>query len=327
VHERELVIVRLTDADGVEGIGECAPLPPYDGTTPEQVEAALERCRDPLGRAAPAQGAPRPDPRLLAECAAACALPQALAGIDIALWDLTARRHGRPLAELLAVPARPADAVAVNATISALDRAGAAEQAARAVERGYGCLKVKIGRGDDAGRVAAVRAAAGAAVDLRLDANGAFDVPRARATIEALSPAGLELVEEPVHGVEATRELRRLVSVRIAIDETAGEPGALEPGVADAVCLKLGRCGGITPLLASARRVRAGGAEVYLASALDGPVGIGAAVHAAAALAAEGPLPACGLATLQLFAGLPDPLAPRGGEITVPPRPGLGISA
>jgi L-alanine-DL-glutamate epimerase-like enolase superfamily enzyme len=115
------------------------------------------------------------------------------------------------------------------------------------------------------------------------------------------------------------------VAVRVAIDETAAEHGALTAGVADAVCLKISRCGGISGLLAAASLVRASGAEVYLASTLDGPLGVAAAVHAAAALASRGPLPACGLATLGLFEGPPYPLAPDDGEIAVPQGPGLGV--
>ena len=137
-----------------------------------------------------------------------------------------------------------------------------------------------------------------------MDANGAWDVEGAVRAIEALAPAGLELVEEPVHGLQAVRAVRERVAVRVAIDETAAEHGALGAGVADAVCLKISRCGGIAGLLAAAALVRASGAEVYLASTLDGPLGVAAAVHAAAALAARGPLPACGLATLGLFAEL-----------------------
>jgi len=215
--------------------------------------------------------------------------------------------------------------VPVNATLSALDRAGAAEQAARAVEEGFGCVKLKVGVGDDAGRVAATRAAAGPAVALRLDANGAWDVEQAVAAIEALAPAGLELVEEPTHGLQATREVRARVAARVAIDETAGEHGALTAGVADAVCLKISRCGGIAGLLAAAALVRATGAEIYLASTLDGPLGIAAALHAAAALASRGPLAHCGLATLDRFAGLENPLPARDGTIALPPAPGLGV--
>ena len=65
-------------------------------------------------------------------------------------------------------------------------------------------MKVKVGVGDDAGRVAAVRAAVGPDVAIRVDANGAWATPEeALANLRALAPAGLEYAEEPVHGVAA----------------------------------------------------------------------------------------------------------------------------
>lgn len=88
------------------------------------------------------------------------------------------------------------------------------------------------------------------------------------------------------------------------------------------MCLKLSRSGGISPLLADAVAVRATGAEVYVSSSLEGPLGVAAALHAAAALA---PMPACGLATLGLFADVEDPFPPRDGAIAVPTGPGLGV--
>src|SRR5205814_8606600 len=94
---------------------------------------------------------------------------------------------------------------------------------------------------------------------------------------------------------------------------------------ADAVCRKISRCGGISGLLEAAELVRASGAEPYVASTLDGPLGIAAGLHAAAALAASAPLPPCGLATLGLFAGLQDPLPPSRGAIALPSAPGLGV--
>ena len=256
-------------------------------------------------------------------CRRADDLPEAFAAIDLALWDRAGKRVGRPVASL--ITDTPASGVPVNATLSALDRAGAAEQAAHAIEQGFACLKLKVGVGDDAGRVAAVRASAGAHVALRVDANGAWSVEQAVRNIEALAPSGLELVEEPVHGLSEVREVRERVAVRVAIDETAAEHGALTAGVADAVCLKISRCGGISGLLAAASLVRASGAEAYVASTIDGPLGIAAGVHAAAALASRGPLPACGLATLAMFEGLENPLAPAGGEIPVPLGAGLGV--
>ena len=323
VAERELILVRVTGADGLYGLGEAAPLPAYGGPGTDRVLRALEAYVPVV--AAVGEDGPAAGVRLLEACRAADDVPEAIAALDMALWDRAGRRAGRPVAELISDT--PAAAVPVNATLTATDRAGAAQQAERAVAAGFGCVKVKVGLGDDAGRVAAVRAAAGREVLLRLDANGAWDPEQAVLAIEALSPAGLELVEEPCHGLHAVRAVRERVAVRIAIDETAAEPGALAGGAADAVCLKLSRCGGIGPLLAAAALVRASGSEVYLASTLDGPLGIAAAVHAAAALASRGPLPHCGLATLGLFEGVEDPLAPAHGAIAVPPGPGLGVEA
>jgi L-Ala-D/L-Glu epimerase len=318
LHERDVVALTLTGEDGTAGYGEAAPLEPYDGVGVERVESALERYAPVLARSEGLDGA-----QLLEACRGVEELAPALAAVDLALWDRAGRTRGLPLASL--ITDAPRRSVPVNATISALDRAGVADQAASAARAGFGCIKLKVGVGDDAGRVAAARAAAGPEPALRLDANGAWEVEQAVRTIEALAPAGLELVEEPVHGLQRVREVRERVTVRIAIDETAAEHGALGAGVADAVCLKISRCGGISALIAAATLVRASGAEPYVTSTYDGPLGIAAGVHAAAALASRGPVPHCGLATLDAFAEIENPLPVRDGEIAVPDGPGLGV--
>ncbi len=319
LRERPLVVVTLTGADGVSGRGEAAPLEPYDGVSIARVESALERYAAVIEE----HGDELNGAQLVDACRGVEDLPQALAAIDLALWDRAGRIRETPLAALITDD--PAASVPVNATLSALDRAGVAAQAAASAADGFACLKLKVAVGDDAGRVAAARAAAGPDVALRLDANGGWDVDQAVRTIDALAPAGLELVEEPVHGLRRVREVRERVAVRVAIDETAAEHGALGAGVADAVCLKISRCGGVSGLLAAATLVRASGAEPYVASSYDGPLGIAAGVHVAAALASRGPVPPCGLATLDLFAGLDPALAVRNGQIEVPRRAGLGV--
>jgi L-alanine-DL-glutamate epimerase-like enolase superfamily enzyme len=317
--ERQLIAVTLTGDDGVVSYGEAAPLELYDGVSIERVESALQRYVPVLEHSDGLNGA-----QLIETCRQIEDLPAALAAIDLALWDRAGRIRELPLAAL--ITDNPAPDVAVNASISALDRAGVAEQTAEAVAEGFECVKLKVGVGDDAGRVAAARAAAGPEPALRLDANGAWDVEQAAHAIDALAPAGLELVEEPVHGLQRVREVRERVAVRVAIDETAAEHGALGAGVADAVCLKISRCGGISGLIAAATLVRASGAEPYIASTYDGPLGVAAGVHAAAALASRGPVPHCGLATLALFADLADQLPAQRGRIKVPDGPGLGVS-
>jgi L-alanine-DL-glutamate epimerase-like enolase superfamily enzyme len=312
---RELFELAIEGADGVRGRGEAAPLEHYDGVSAQRARAALEAYSAVLEDGDGLDGG-----ELLEACRAADELPQALAAVDMALWDRAGHRAGVPVAALLSDAAL--SRVAVNATIGAEDRAGAAARAADARAAGFGCVKLKVGIGDDAGRVAAVRAAVGPGVRMRLDANGAWTVEEAVRAIEALAPAGLELVEEPVHGLDSLRAVRERVAVRIAMDETAAQAGALASGAADAVCLKLSRCGGISGLLAAATLVRATGAEPYIASTFDGPLGIAAALHAAAALRLA---PACGLATLSLFDddAISTLLCARDGFIAVPRGPGL----
>jgi L-alanine-DL-glutamate epimerase-like enolase superfamily enzyme len=324
VAERELLDVLILGADGVAGAGEAAPLPSYDGVSLDDVRAALEDCRPIVHDA---EGLPRA--MVLAECRKAAVLPQAVAAIDLALWDLEGRRADVPVWRLLGAHGRVGsgpEPVAVNALITAEDRAGAAAEAARAAQSGFACVKLKVGIGDDAGRVAAVRAAVGPDVALRLDANGAWEVEEARAHLHALKPTGIELVEEPVHGVEALRMVAQATEVPVAMDETAIAPGALASGATPVVCLKLSRCGGISGLIEAAETVRAAGGEVYLASTLDGPLGIAGALHAAAVLQPSRP---CGLATLDAFADVHvDPaLRIARGLMQVPSAPGLGVRA
>jgi L-alanine-DL-glutamate epimerase-like enolase superfamily enzyme len=319
VSERELLHVTLTSEDGLVGHGEAAPLEPYDGVSVAAVRAALDAYGNVLA-AAPAD-AEREE--VIRACLMERDLPQALSAVDTALWDLEARRAGVPVAALL--HPRALGSIPVNAVVSAADRAGAAEQAARAVGRGFACVKVKVGMGDDAGRVAAVRAAVGPDVLIRVDANGAWEsVEEALANLRALVPSAIELAEEPIHGVEALGEVRASSPIPIAMDETADDIVAMASGAADLVCLKISRCGGITGLLRAATLARSAGSEVYVASTLDGPWGIAAAIHAAAALGAEAPLPACGLGTLELFEGTYEAALPvTQGFVAVPQAPGL----
>jgi L-Ala-D/L-Glu epimerase / N-acetyl-D-glutamate racemase len=311
---RELVVLRLEDADGYVGLGEAAPLEPYDGVSADQTSAALEACRRTLMHAARLDRA-----EILAECSRLAELPQALAAIDLALWDLTGRRAAQPVWRLLGAD-EPRE-VEVNYTIAAGDPAGAAGEARHASRAGFRSVKVKVGHEDDPERVGAIRRAVGDQISIRLDANGAWSVAEAAAGLRALEAWGIELCEEPVSGLAQVAELSALTTVPLSIDETASDSAALDRRVCEALCLKIARCGGISGLLETARRARVAGYDVYLASTLDGPLGVAAALHAAAVLRPTRP---CGLATLALFADRADPLAPRAGALAPPLGAGLG---
>ena len=310
---RRLIVLTLSDADRRVGYGEAAPLAGYHDVDEDDVIAALEDCAQAL------ESSDGRDLReLLAVCAELTTVRQALAAIDLALWDLAGKRARLPVWRLLGAATAPP--VEVNATIGAIDRAGAAREAGAARAAGFRAVKVKVGVGDDAGRLAATRAASGREMRIRIDANGAWSVEEALAALRALEPVGIECCEEPVHGLEEIEQVAAAIAVPSRLTRAPVARGARPPRC-EAVCLKIAGCGGISGLLRDARRARAAGYDIYLSSTLDGPLGIAAALHAAVALSVRRP---CGLATLALFADRADPLAPSDGKITLPSGAGLG---
>ncbi|MDA8067795.1 MAG: hypothetical protein M0T77_04180 [Actinomycetota bacterium] len=319
---RPLITFRIESPDGLTGHGEAAPLEAYDGVSVVQVMAALLRHAAVLERL----GEPEDPEQLratLAACAASDPLPQALAAVDLALWDLAGRRAGRSVSELLGAPGP--QPVALNATIGAVAPADAAVEAASALADGFAAIKVKAGTPDDRQRLAAVREAAGPGMLIRADANGAWDALTAPERLRALARFGIELFEEPVHGLAAVAALSRaLPEARVSLDESAGAAlsGGARTRLCTALCLKISASGGISGLIADARRARELGYEVYLASTLDGPLGIAAALHAAAVVV---PDRHCGLATLGRFdRPAPAALTAAGGQLCMPAGQGLG---
>ena len=331
MREREVLEVRLTWGDDDFGLGEAAPLEHRDGVAAAAVAAALEADGEVLRRLP----AVAPHAETLAACAAERPLPQALAAIDLALWDRAGRRAGKPVAKLLAPDA--ARAVPVSADLWSRDPVFTAAEAYRAVMAGHSCVRVRVGMGDDVARVNAVREAVGPRVVIRIDAAGAWrDRAEALAALEALAAAGIELVEDPLADRDEIADLERESPIAVAVDagpaarlqdltppEGATALTARDSPAPDFVRLTVSGCGGISGLLAGARAAAQAGARPYIASNLDGPLGLAAGVQAAAALLAELPLAPCGLATLGMFAEHAHMLPVENGRIDAPSEPGL----
>ncbi|MGM0447126.1 MAG: mandelate racemase/muconate lactonizing enzyme family protein [Methanobacteriota archaeon] len=322
-------------ADGTDsagGLGEATPLPGWTESR-EACAAAL----DGLDGRAEAR------PPLAALDAAST--PAARHGVSLALADAAARNAGERLADRLAdgagVDAAPADAVPVNATVGDGSPEATADEAERAVEAGFDCLKLKVGaRAVDADveRVRAVREAVGDAVALRADANGAWDRETARRALDALAAFGLAYVEQPLpaddlDGLAALRESGRAERpndrVPIAVDESVAARGidaVLDAGAADAVVLKPMALGGPDRALAAALRARSAGVDPVVTTTIDAVIARTAAVHVAAAIPDVSP---CGLATGSLLDEdlAPDPCPIADGRIAVPAGPGLAGDA
>ena len=230
---------------------------------------------------------------------------------------------------VLGPPRAVRDRVPVNTTVPAVD-----PERAYAMAAASGCrtAKVKVAEpgqtlADDVARVEAVRDALGPGGEVRVDANGAWDLDAAVTAVRALDAAaatgggaGLEYVEQPCASVEDLAAVRRRTEVRVAADESirlAADPLAVvQAEAADVAVLKLAPLGGIRPTLLLAQRL---GIPVVVSSAVDSSVGLAAGVALAAALP-ELPF-ACGLGTGTLLARdvTDDPLVPVDGELPVRP--------
>jgi O-succinylbenzoate synthase len=208
--------------------------------------------------------------------------------------------------------------VAVNAVIAPLSPPEAAEAALEAVRQGIVCVKVKVGVGDDLGRVSEVRNAVGPGVKIRVDANGAWDLDTARRRLRDLARYDLELAEQPVASLEDLARLRRLVDVPLAADESVRDRHdarrLVRLGAADALVVKVQPLGGVRAALAV---IETAGIPAIVSSMLETSVGLAAGLALAAALP-ELPF-ACGLATATLLEAdvTTDPLVPRGGMLAV----------
>jgi O-succinylbenzoate synthase len=196
-------------------------------------------------------------------------------------------------------PAPVRSTVPVNTTVPAV---GPEEAHALITSSGCTTAKVKVAEGDDEARVEAARDALGSSGRLRIDVNGRWDVDTAAVNIKRLDAYDLEYVEQPVATLEEMAELRKIVDVPLAADEsvrTAEDPMRIRGlEAADIVVLKVQPLGGVRRSLEVAD---ACGLPVVVSSAVETSVGLAAGVALAAALP---DLPyACGLGTITLLQG------------------------
>ncbi|MBA9004207.1 mandelate racemase/muconate lactonizing enzyme family protein [Thermomonospora cellulosilytica] len=196
-------------------------------------------------------------------------VPIALAGVDLALWDL--RCGERPLIEVLG-----ARRESVPVYGSGINRHYPLEelraQAERWVAAGYTAVKIKVGRpslAEDVERVAAVREVIGPDRLLMIDANQRWDLHRARTALRALQEYDPFWIEEPLPAddLAAHVELRRGIGTPVAVGENVatahGFRDLLTAGACDVVQPNVVRVGGITPFLRIAELARVFDVPVY----------------------------------------------------------------
>lgn len=282
VRSADAVRVELVDREGFCGVGEAPPTKAVTGEGRVEIEELITSVIAPnfLGRRFDSLASAL---KALHSCSAGSS---AKAAVDMALYDLWMKKDPSQtgIFESEEVEARTCITVSLGAPEEM------AQDAADAVSRGCGVLKVKLGGGDgaDVERIEAVRSAAPKA-KLLADANQAWSEEEAHSIIESIYPFGVELVEQPLRAadMDGMRRVRESSPIRILADESVftleDAKKVIESGAADMVNVKLMKCGGVSKAAEILGWCEKNGVECMMGSMLETPVSIGAAARVAAA--------------------------------------------
>jgi len=320
-------IVEVEDADGVVGLGES---PHGDqvalveelgarlvGLAPDALNEAERRCVPSTGFSLWADGA---------------ASRRAFGAIEMAMWDLRARRAGVPLSELLGGAVRTEvafteyfalreGAEATPADVVAYCERMAADFASPSFEGKLGVLPVQ----QELQMVRDLVAALGPGAVERLDANGVYTVPTARRVVAALADLGIGWLEDPCRTLD---EVQRLRDDGVPMSFSTHEVDlvrAARRGVPDGFCVDIAELGGFRRAQDFLRACAALGIDFWCYSG-DAGVMTAAYLHLTAVE------PSIIRPHQSLFRFTADVAveqghwSPRGGVLPVPTDPGLGVT-
>ncbi|CAN7771971.1 mandelate racemase/muconate lactonizing enzyme family protein [Variovorax sp. LjRoot84] len=337
MRQRPAVLLRVTSAEGIHGWGEIwcnfptvgaehrarlalAYLRPLMyGQEWENPQACFAALSAKLAVLAIQTGEPGP-------------LQQIVAGLDVAVWDMVARRAGMPLWKLLSADDadRPKP---VPVYASGLNPTNPEKLAAAKLKEGFRAFKLKVGFGharDDA-NLRAVREVIGDDAPFMVDANQAWDMEQAVEAGRRMAKHNLAWLEEPITADSAPAQWSELASaqpLRLAGGENlAGLPQFERFIVAEGMSIlqpDIGKWGGFSGCLEVGRATLQSGKH-FCPHWLGAGIGLTASFHLKAAVGGPG--------YVEVDAN-PNPLrdllaAPQfvleDGAVVLGDRPGLGV--
>ncbi len=338
---RPSVLVRLTDEEGVQGIGQAVPIPTWTYETPATVESTL---RDYL---APALiGADPADLAAIHERmnrvirpAFSVGQPLCKAAIDLACFDLVGRRLAKSAGELLAELAPPAGAGAprkqlvMSWTVNSPDMAVVEEQLEEGRRLGYTNFNIKVGAPQspeyDLELARKVRAFAPEGF-LWADANTGYTVEQALQIAPKLADAGVDVLESPLppNRIRGYQALKKQGALPILMDEGILSPVEAEEfvelGMMDGIAMKPARNAGLYPSVAMISLLQERGLWVLGSGLTDPDLSLAASLHLYGWAGITHPCALNGPQFLAESLAL-NPLIPREGVLEAPGGPGLGL--
>jgi D-galactarolactone cycloisomerase len=296
MQDRPMVLVKLTDQDGFVGIGEVWCNFPAVGA--EHRARLIDSVFTPL-LTSELLHSPATTFDLLTQKTWVLGLQtgefgpiaQSIAGIDIALHDLQAKRDKIPLWKSLGGIHNTVETYA-----SGINPTGAEKTAETALRAGHRALKLKIGfdSSRDIQNIKSLRALLGKDGQLMVDANQAWTATEARAIMQKIAAYDLSWLEEPIQADRPDDEWEKLKAygnIPLAAGENViGESHfarLIKAGYLTVIQPDLAKWGGLTKTVPIARKICAAGKR-YCPHYLGGGIGLLASAHALAAVGGDG---------------------------------------
>lgn len=200
-YKRDEIIVKVNTDEGIYGLGSS-----YHGHTPHAIRSLIEtKLAGLIVGQDPLQIQALWEKMFFGSVHLGSAASQAMAGIDIALWDLLGKATGQPVYRLLGggdgSGSGPQLPLYVGCQTLGFrdDLESLADEAAEYVQAGFRAVKVRGGAGvpKDVAAVAAVRERVGDGVDIMIDTNARYSWPEAVMLNRKLSELGVFWLEDP----------------------------------------------------------------------------------------------------------------------------------
>jgi o-succinylbenzoate synthase len=314
ISERNGFLIKLDSANGKSGYGDCCPLPDFGSESYEQAEAKIKdlelKIKIDLNDI---------EKSILKTLEPLNDCPTLRHGFEQALLNLISRDQDISLNEILNTSSKKT--LNVNAAIGFLSPEESVSAVKSLISKGFKTIKIKVGREDfteDSACIKALREIISKEINLRIDANGKWNLPEAISALSQLEKFGIEYAEQPVNKIDDYLALSQKTKIPLAADESIRSLkdayDFISRKAVSVILLKPMMLGGIIPTLKIIQYAQENKIKVVVTTSLDSCIGRSFAVLAASFVEQE---TAHGLGTAELFEKdlFPDPYPVTNGQI------------
>ncbi len=279
------VIVKILTDYNVIGWGESSPSKRVTGETPETVIEVLDKIAPKLIGMCPL----RIEQDIEMMDSLVKGNPAAKAAIDIALHDILGKTCRKSLYRIMGGYRTE---VLTDLTLSIKSPKEMAEDAVKAVRKGFKALKVKVGvnPNEDFERIKLIRETVGSQIQIRIDANQGWTPKQAIETLKKMERFDIQFAEQPVpaEDTRGLREVKKNSPIPIMADESVHSPEdalrLIQAEAVDLINIKLMKSGGILKGRKIAEIAEAASIPCMIGCMGESEIGIAAGTHLAAAV-------------------------------------------